>query len=96
MSPSTALGKSRVYGKGAHLAAACAAQVLQLERPLLESHCAHQLRLYGRQVIAIAAVLARPLVCLHVSPLGDLGVTVRITQDPGHADCHALLASGQS
>ena len=71
MSPSRALGRLQVYGKGAHLAAACAAQVLQLERPLLESHCAHQLRLNGRQVIAVAAVLARPLVCLHVSRMGE-------------------------
>lgn len=71
VSPSKALGRLRVYGKGAHLAAACAAQVLQLERPLLKSHCAHQLRLDGRQVVAIAAVLARPLVCLHMSRMGE-------------------------
>jgi len=52
-----------------YLPALGAAQVLQLKSASLQAHCSHQLSLYCSQVIAIAAVLACPLVCLHVQGL---------------------------
>ena len=57
-------------GKGeTDLAALDAAQVLQLEGARFQAHCPHQLRLYGGQVVAIAAVLAGPLVRLRMCGL---------------------------
>ena len=49
-----------------HLAAALAAQVLQLVRLSLLLHYAHKPCLHGCSIIRLPALLTQPLVCLQV------------------------------